>query len=123
MWCGTYSTVPQGWVICDGTNGTPNLTNRFPLGASNSDRLKFRDDGIHQTYDNNSNTGGDFNVQIEARHVPEHLGYPKNTSGRGSSSNCSIIDIQNGPDRNARGMDKLNVVPPYAKVYFIMKNT
>jgi microcystin-dependent protein len=27
------STAPSGWVICDGTNGTPNLNTYFILGA------------------------------------------------------------------------------------------
>ena len=27
-------TAPVGWVICDGTNGTPNLIGRYPLGAT-----------------------------------------------------------------------------------------
>jgi hypothetical protein len=32
MWSG--STVPSGWALCDGTNGTPNLVNRFIMGAA-----------------------------------------------------------------------------------------
>src|SRR5688500_17026063 len=24
--------VPDGWALCDGTNGTPNLVDRFPMG-------------------------------------------------------------------------------------------
>ena len=33
MWSGSASTIPTGWALCDGTNGTPNLTDRFILGA------------------------------------------------------------------------------------------
>ena len=33
MWSGSASTIPTGWTLCDGTNGTPNLTDRFVLGA------------------------------------------------------------------------------------------
>ena len=33
MWSGTIATIPSGWYLCDGTNGTPNLTNRFVVGA------------------------------------------------------------------------------------------
>jgi hypothetical protein len=33
MWSGTIATIPSGWYLCDGTNGTPNLTNKFIIGA------------------------------------------------------------------------------------------
>lgn len=33
MWSGTIVAIPVGWALCDGTNGTPNLTDRFILGA------------------------------------------------------------------------------------------
>ena len=33
MWSGSAETIPTGWALCDGTNGTPDLTERFILGA------------------------------------------------------------------------------------------
>ena len=33
MWSGTTTSVPSGWALCDGTNGTPNLFNKFIVGA------------------------------------------------------------------------------------------
>lgn len=33
MWSGTIATIPTGWVLCDGNNSTPNLTNRFIVCA------------------------------------------------------------------------------------------
>lgn len=33
MWSGT--TIPTGWSLCNGTNGTPNLTNKFIVAAAN----------------------------------------------------------------------------------------
>lgn len=36
MWTGAISEIPAGWVFCDGQNGTPDLRDRFLLGASNS---------------------------------------------------------------------------------------
>jgi microcystin-dependent protein len=32
MWSGTINNIPSGWLICDGTNGTPDLRGRFVLG-------------------------------------------------------------------------------------------
>jgi hypothetical protein len=34
MFYGT--TIPSGWFLCDGTNGTPNLIGMFPVGAQPS---------------------------------------------------------------------------------------
>ena len=33
MWAGSTSDVPTGWALCDGTNGTPNLLDRFVVPA------------------------------------------------------------------------------------------
>lgn len=36
MWSGTASDIPAGWHLCDGSNGTPDLRNRFVMGAGGS---------------------------------------------------------------------------------------
>lgn len=33
MWSGSAASIPSGWFLCDGNNSTPNLTNRFVVGA------------------------------------------------------------------------------------------
>jgi hypothetical protein len=33
MWSGTIATIPSGWYLCNGSNGTPDLRNRFIVGA------------------------------------------------------------------------------------------
>lgn len=33
MWSGSIATIPSGWALCDGNNGTPNLTGRFVVHA------------------------------------------------------------------------------------------
>ena len=33
MWSGTIATIPSGWVLCNGSNGTPDLRNKFIIGA------------------------------------------------------------------------------------------
>jgi hypothetical protein len=37
MWSGTIATIPSGWVLCNGSNGTPDLRNRFIIGANADD--------------------------------------------------------------------------------------
>lgn len=33
LWYGSIATIPTGWTLCDGTNGTPDLQNKFVMGA------------------------------------------------------------------------------------------
>ena len=36
LWSGSIATIPSGWALCNGANGTPNLRNRFVVGAGSS---------------------------------------------------------------------------------------
>ena len=33
LWSGAIATIPLNWQLCDGTSGTPNLRDRFVVGA------------------------------------------------------------------------------------------
>ena len=58
MWSGTIDTIPGGWQLCDGTNGTPNLVDRFIVGAGSS-------------YDVGG-TGGSASVTLTTAQMPSH---------------------------------------------------
>lgn len=36
LWYGSIGSVPSGWYLCDGTNGTPDLRDRFIVGAGST---------------------------------------------------------------------------------------
>ena len=36
MWSGATNAIPSGWALCDGQNGTPNLQDKFIVGAGNT---------------------------------------------------------------------------------------
>lgn len=36
MWSGASNNIPAGWALCNGQNGTPNLVDRFIVGAGSS---------------------------------------------------------------------------------------
>ncbi len=56
LWSGTIAAIPTGWLICDGTNGTPNLVSRFIVGSAS-------DTGA--TYDI-GDTGGSADIALSA---------------------------------------------------------
>lgn len=33
LWSKAIASIPAGWQLCDGTNGTPDLRDRFVVGA------------------------------------------------------------------------------------------
>lgn len=33
MWSGSIDELPEGWILCDGTRGTPDLHDKFIVGA------------------------------------------------------------------------------------------
>lgn len=36
IWSGSTGSIPAGWYLCNGTNGTPDLRDRFIVGAGNT---------------------------------------------------------------------------------------
>ena len=36
IWSGSVGTIPAGWVLCNGSNSTPDLRDKFVIGAGNS---------------------------------------------------------------------------------------
>ncbi len=36
MWSGAVVDIPPGWVLCNGGSGSPDLTDRFVIGAGDS---------------------------------------------------------------------------------------
>ena len=36
LWSGSTASIPSGWALCDGNNGTPDLRNKFIVGAGST---------------------------------------------------------------------------------------
>lgn len=36
LWSGAIVDIPNGWALCDGNNGTPDLRNLFVIGAGDT---------------------------------------------------------------------------------------
>lgn len=46
MWSGKISEIPAGWYLCDGTNGTPNLSGKFVRGFSENEYKTDQSAGV-----------------------------------------------------------------------------
>lgn len=65
-WHGAEDTIPEGWHICDGTEGTYDLRGRFMLGAD------LRTDGEGNAIHPIEETGGSEEVTLTVQQMPEH---------------------------------------------------
>lgn len=58
LWYGAVTNIPGGWVICDGQNGTPDLRDKFIVGAGNSYQV--------------GNSGGNDSITLTTNQLPSH---------------------------------------------------
>lgn len=106
-------TVPDGWALCDGENGTPDLRGRFLLGAS--------DDHIM------GETGGEEEVTLTVEQMPKHThSYILHSSPvkvqANSAANISPYNGQvNAQTGENGGSESHQNMPPYFVIDYIMK--
>lgn len=62
MWSGAIDAIPSGWNLCDGSNGTPNLSGRFVVGYNAN----------KEDYNAIGNTGGADEVTLSVDQLPAH---------------------------------------------------
>jgi microcystin-dependent protein len=79
MWSGAVSAIPSGWVLCNGSNSTPDLRNRFVVGAGS-------------TYAVNA-TGGTDAVNLSTANLPAHS---HSFSGTGSTNTTGAHSHSSG---------------------------
>ena len=79
MWSGAVSAIPTGWVLCNGSNSTPDLRNRFVVGAGS-------------TYAVNA-TGGADTVSLATANLPSHN---HSFSGTGTTNTAGAHNHSSG---------------------------
>ena len=83
MWSGSVASIPTGWVLCDGTNSTPDLRNRFVVGAGDTYSVDV--------------TGGSLTTTLTAENLPAHThNFSGNTSGAGDHRHNLTFGLSNG---------------------------
>ena len=70
MYSGAINAIPQGWQLCDGSNGTPDLRGRFIVGYNADD----------EDYETVGETGGAKAVTLLESQMPQH-NHGGNTEG------------------------------------------
>ena len=99
MWAGAVDAIPNGWYICDGANGTPDLIGRFIVG--------FDPDNDDNDYNAIGNKGGVKTVPLTEAQMPSH-NHSASTSYTGSHNHYvrvkkGVMDNSDNPGGGGEG--------------------
>lgn len=118
MWSGTIDSIPTGWQLCDGTNGTPDLRDRFVVGARQDDA------GVAKTNVSGSLTldGGEAYHRLTIAEMPAHTHSESGHFNHGAQHRDDNVGAQTTTQTGSTGGDQPhNNLPPYYALAYIMK--
>jgi len=78
LWSGSVASIPSGWFLCDGNNSTPDLRDRFVVGAGSSYAVGA--------------TGGASSVTLSTSQIPSHTHTFSGTTSHVGDHTHSIPD-------------------------------
>jgi hypothetical protein len=125
MWSGSIVSIPTGWFLCNGANGTPDLRDRFIVGAGSTYSVAA--------------TGGSANATLVSHtHTVTDPGHTHNSVGNGApngggagialtnpgnSPGLAIESASTGISLSTEGSSATNAnLPPYYALAYIMKS-
>jgi hypothetical protein len=118
LWSGSIATIPSGWALCDGTNGTPNLLNRFVVCAS------VDDGGVAKTTivpDIPTQTGGSIQHGHNVLDPGHSHSATANASAGEDASDCWNSGAPSTTETTGITVEPTTNVPPYFALAYIMK--
>jgi hypothetical protein len=134
LWYGSIGSVPIGWYLCDGTNGTPDLRDKFIVGAGSSYSVSATGGSKDAIVVSHTHTAtstvtdpGHTHTMTAATNVALAGGggqtVPRDVSVTGSfTSNSNTTGITVATTNASSGVSGTNAnLPPYYALAYIMK--
>ncbi|MCZ4064935.1 hypothetical protein NB636_04790 [Oxalobacter aliiformigenes] len=131
LWSGAADAIPDSWALCNGENGTPDLRDKFIIGAGNSHAVGATGGNASQAVNLSGNTGY---TTLTVDQMPSHT-HGMNYAGYGCSNGnktmtpntygtASATGATGGNQAHAHsfyGSATVSILPPYYALCYIMK--
>lgn len=125
-------TIPNGWVVCDGQNGTPDLRDKFIKGANNDGEVKSTggsdththtnsSSGSRSTHNHGGSKGTGFSGGGSSQWVTDGSGASAASTGHTHSVSVPITGA-NAHSHTIGATGSSSTIPQYIKRVFIRRN-
>ena len=131
LWSGSIGSIPVGWYLCDGTNGTPDLRDRFIVGAGTTYAVTATGGSADSVVVSHNHTATSVVTDPGHNHgiatsnaVPFGTGgiYWVPNPGTVTSSTTNTTGITVATTNTAAGVSGTNAnLPPYYALAYVMK--
>jgi len=108
-WYGSIANIPSGFVLCDGNNNTPDLRDRFIIGAGNNYAVDATGGSKDAVLVSHFHTTLNF---VGRSNYAEPRNFGVGTDGNLNSTGNTDTKGESGTDKN---------LPPYHALCYIMK--
>jgi microcystin-dependent protein len=88
LWSGSTGSIPSGWALCNGSSGTPDLRNRFVVGAGSTYAVDATGGSANATLPSHTHTFSDVSTSAGSHN---HYVVNSNTSSSTFSSNTQTL--------------------------------
>ena len=133
LWYGSIGSVPTGWYLCDGTNGTPDLRDRFIVGAGTSYAVGATGGSANAILVSHTHTATSTSTVTDPGHFHTiqvsgtGAGNPSSTNAGSSTANTNSkttgITVATTTSNTTEGVSGTNAnLPPYYALAYVMKS-
>jgi hypothetical protein len=129
LWSGSVASIPSGWLLCNGSSGTPDLRDRFVVGAGSTYAVAATGGSANAVLVSHTHTATSVVTDPGHRHTigPSTEGSGGSAGFQGSfwaggvtSSNTTGITVSTTNSTEGSSATNANL-PPYYALAYIMK--
>ena len=133
LWYGSIGSVPLGWYLCDGTNGTPDLRDKFVVGAGSTYSVAATGGAADAIVVSHNHTA--TSVVTDPGHNHQAFVYSGSSvvgvatanvnqaNNQGQSTSTATTGITVATTNVAAGVSGTNAnLPPYYALAYVMKS-